>query len=208
MLQKISLGRVQTQAPPGEPVIQGKVGIDPFSSQTTSHTSAWASSSSSQPMQPPSPPAPQIPLQSVHPSQKFVMVIDDSQTVRKILETCLHREGFQVKSFPDGIEAMRWLTMPYARVPDMIWLDIGLPKMDGYEVARRIKAKPQHSHIVIVMLSRRDGVVDRLKGRLAGAKEFFSKPFKTQDIVSVTQSYLGLALSEQETLHQPRVAFA
>ena len=122
---------------------------------------------------------------------KLVMVIDDSPTVRKIIETCLSREGFDVKSFVDGIEAMRWLTTAESRVPDLILLDIGLPKMDGYEVAHRLKTKPQFANTIIVMLSRRDGVIDRLKGRLAGAKDYITKPFKTQDIVSIIQSHLG-----------------
>ena len=57
---------------------------------------------------------------------KLVMVIDDSATVRKIVETCLKREGFDVLVFPDGIEAMRSFTQPNARIPDLIILDIGL----------------------------------------------------------------------------------
>ena len=123
---------------------------------------------------------------------KLVMVIDDSTTIRKIIETCLKRQGFQVLGFPDGVEAMRWLMEPTSRVPDLVLLDIGLPKMDGYEVARRLKIKPQFSNTVIVMLSRRDGMIDRLKGRLAGAKDYIAKPFKTQDIIAVTESYLGV----------------
>ncbi|QBD80522.1 response regulator [Ktedonosporobacter rubrisoli] len=122
---------------------------------------------------------------------KFVMVIDDSNTVRKIIETCLGREGFDVCGFPDGVEAMRWLTSAEGRVPDLVLLDIGLPKMDGYEVARRLKTKPQFANTVIIMLSRRDGVIDRLKGRLAGAKDYLTKPFRTQDIIAVIHSYLG-----------------
>ncbi len=122
---------------------------------------------------------------------KLVMVIDDSTTIRKIIETCLGRQGFQVVSFPDGVEAMRWLMEPTSRVPDLVLLDIGLPKMDGYEVARRLKIKPQFSNTVIIMLSRRDGMIDRLKGRLAGAKDYITKPFKTQDMISVIESYLG-----------------
>jgi DNA-binding response OmpR family regulator len=121
---------------------------------------------------------------------KLVMVIDDSATVRKIVETCLKREGFDVKSFPDGVEAMRWLTEPEARIPNLVILDIGLPKMDGYEVARRLKTKPQFSNTVIIMLSRRDGMIDKLKGRLAGAKDYLTKPFKTQDIIAVIESHL------------------
>ncbi|HLZ59384.1 MAG TPA: response regulator [Ktedonosporobacter sp.] len=125
---------------------------------------------------------------------KLVMVIDDSATVRKIIETCLGREGFEVKGFTDGVEAMKWLTEPYSRPPDLVILDIGLPKMDGYEVARRLKTKPQFASTVIVMLSRRDGMIDRIKGRLAGAKDYITKPFKTQDVISVIESHLGVPL--------------
>ena len=124
-------------------------------------------------------------------SSKLVMVIDDSPTVRKIVETSLKREGFTVAAFADGIEAMQFLTSPQARIPDLVVLDIGLPKMDGYEVARCLKTKPQFSNTIIVMLSRREGLIDRLKGRLAGAKEYIIKPFKTQEFVKVIESYLG-----------------
>ena len=127
---------------------------------------------------------------------KLIIVIDDSATVRKIIETCLGREGFEVKSFPDGVEAMRWLTQPEARIPDLVILDINLPKVDGYEVARHLKTKPQFANTVIVMLTRRDGMINRLKGRLAGAKEYVTKPFKTQEIVSIIQSYLRSTASQ------------
>jgi DNA-binding response OmpR family regulator len=122
---------------------------------------------------------------------KFIMVIDDSATVRKIVETSLGREGFEVKGFGDGVEAMQWLASPEARRPDVILLDIGLPKMDGYEVARYLKAKPQFSNTVIVILSRRDGMIERLKGRLVGAQDYVVKPFRTQDILSVIQAHAG-----------------
>ncbi|MBV9257532.1 MAG: response regulator [Ktedonobacteraceae bacterium] len=121
---------------------------------------------------------------------KLVMVIDDSATVRKIIETCLRREGFEVKTFNDGVEAVKWLTEPQAPVPNLLLLDIELPKMDGYEVARLLKTKQRFHDTVIVMLSRRDGVIDRIKGRLVGARDYISKPFKTQDIIAITQTYL------------------
>jgi CheY-like chemotaxis protein len=126
---------------------------------------------------------------------KLVMVIDDSPTVRKIVETCLKREGFAVAAFADGIEALQSLTLPQARIPDLVVLDIGLPKMDGYEIARRLKTKPQFSNTIIIMLSRHDGIIDRLKGRLAGAREYLIKPFKTQDFINVIKSYLGAPVS-------------
>ena len=123
---------------------------------------------------------------------KLVMVIDDSLTVRKIMETSLKREGFESVSYSDGIEALKALTQPGGRIPDLVILDIGLPKMNGYEIARRLKTKQQYNNTVIIMLTGRDGVLDRLKGRLAGAREYITKPFRTQEVMSVVQSHLGI----------------
>jgi twitching motility two-component system response regulator PilG len=122
---------------------------------------------------------------------KLVMIIDDSLTVRKIMETTLKREGFASVSYPDGIEALRALNEHRHPVPDLVILDIGLPKMDGYEVARHLKTKQQFGNTTIVMLSKRDGVIDRLKGRLVGAKDYITKPFRTQDVMSVVHSHLS-----------------
>ena len=123
---------------------------------------------------------------------KLVMIIDDSLTVRKIIETSLKREGFESVSYSDGIEALRALNEKRHRIPDLVILDIGLPKMDGYEVARHLKTKSQFGNTVIIMLSGRDGVIDRLKGRLAGAKDYLTKPFRTQDVMSVIHSHLNV----------------
>lgn len=123
---------------------------------------------------------------------KLVVVIDDSSTVRNIIENCLSSKGFEVQGFSDGVQAIHWLTQPARQVPDLIILDISLPKMDGYEVARRLKSKPQFSNTVIVMLSRHDGMIDKLKARLVGAKDYLSKPFSTHDIVTVIESHLGV----------------
>lgn len=122
---------------------------------------------------------------------KLVMIIDDSLTVRKIIETSLKREGFESVSYGDGIEAMKALTAPDVRIPDLVILDIGLPKMNGYEIARRLKTKQQYNNTVIIMLTGRDGMLDRLKGRLAGAKDYITKPFRTQEVMSVVHSHLG-----------------
>ena len=123
---------------------------------------------------------------------KLVMIIDDSLTVRKIIETSLKREGYESVSYGDGIEAMKALTAPDVRVPDLVILDIGLPKMNGYEIARRLKTKQQYNNTVIIMLTGRDGMLDRLKGRLAGAKDYITKPFRTQEVMSVVHSHLGV----------------
>ena len=122
------------------------------------------------------------------------MVIDDSPTVRKIVEVSLKREGFSVVAFSDGIEALRALTTRQLdRIPDLIFLDIDLPKMNGYEIARYLKSKPAWNNTVIVILSRHNGVVDRLKARLAGAQTYLTKPFTTQTILDVVHNNLNLA---------------
>ena len=94
---------------------------------------------------------------------------------------------------------MRWLTTPEAHVPDVVLLDINLPKMDGYEVARRLKTKPLFANTVIIILTRRDSMIDRLKGRLVGARNYITKPFKTQDVIAVVRAHRGVPVHEQCT---------
>ena len=122
---------------------------------------------------------------------RLVMVIDDSATVRKIIQVCLERAGYEVIGFPDGVEAIRWLTIQRAHLPQLVFLDIEMPRMDGYAVAQCLKAKSQCSDMVIVMLSARNGILDRLKGRLAGADDYLTKPFTTQTILAIVRVYLG-----------------
>ena len=128
----------------------------------------------------------------------FVMVIDDSLVIRKILETCLHRAGYEVKSFPDGVEALCWLNTTEAHIPDLVVVDLGLPKLDGYQVIQQIKARPALERTRLVILSRRDGVLDRLKGRLVGAHAYLTKPFKTDRLLAVIQSSLESAVPDIE----------
>src|ERR1051326_2862046 len=121
----------------------------------------------------------------------FVMIIDDSLTVRKIMESSLQREGYRSISFPDGLKAMSALSKGEIPVPDLVLLDAGLPKMDGYEVTRAFKQKNRLGNTVIIMLSGRDGMFDKLRGRLAGAKEYITKPFKPAEVIAVVRSHIG-----------------
>ncbi len=124
------------------------------------------------------------------------MVIDDSPTVRKILEVSLRREGLEVVSYPDGVEAFRAITTGQLdRLPDLLFLDIELPRMNGFEVARHLRAKPQWNQTAIVVLSRRDGIIDQLKARLAGTQAYLTKPVTTQMVVDVVTTTLGLQAS-------------
>lgn len=128
---------------------------------------------------------------------KMVMIIDDSVTVRKIVEVSLRREGIDYVSYSNGIEAVRALTEKKSLVPDLVFLDISLPRMDGYQFAQYLKSHSQYDNTVIVMLSGHNGVLDRLKGRLSGARNYMTKPFKTQDILSVVHEYLGKTPPQQ-----------
>jgi twitching motility two-component system response regulator PilG len=124
---------------------------------------------------------------------RLVMIADDSQTIRKIVEVVLTREGYDVIAVPDGVEALRYLIAPAARLPDLIVLDIQMPRLDGYELAQRIRRRerPPLAHIPIVMLSRRNGIVDRLKARLCGVHAYLSKPFTEQQLVALVGAMVG-----------------
>lgn len=116
---------------------------------------------------------------------RLAMIIDDSLTVRKILEVTLRREGLEVLSFADGMEALRVLELEPQLIPDLLFLDLALPGMDGITVLRLLRARSRFDAMVIVILSRRDGMLDRLKSRLAGATIYLTKPFKTQEVLSI-----------------------
>lgn len=121
---------------------------------------------------------------------QLVMVIDDSAVIRKIVEIALNRAGYEVKSFSEGREAWRWLNSTEARIPELVVVDLILPKMDGYQIIRLLKAHPAFAHTIFVILSKRDGTLDRLKGRLAGAHIYLTKPFKTDQLVTMARAAL------------------
>ena len=129
---------------------------------------------------------------------QLVMVIDDSLVIRKIVETCLHRAGYDIRSFPDGVEALCWLNTTEARIPDLVVVDLELPRLDGYQVMQQIKARPALAHTRLVILSRHDGVLDRLKGWLVGAHAYLTKPFKTDRLLAVIRTSLGDAVPSTE----------
>jgi twitching motility two-component system response regulator PilG len=126
----------------------------------------------------------------------LVMVIDVSPTVRKILEVTLRREGIEVVSYPDGVEALRAITTGQLdRLPALLILDIELPRMNGFEIVRHLRSQSQWDQTVIVILSRHGGVIERLKARLAGTQAYLTKPVTTQMVVHVVTATLGLRAS-------------
>ncbi len=130
---------------------------------------------------------------------KKVIVVDDSPTVRAILALGLLREGFEVETFEDGISFFRWLALHKASCPDLVILDVMLPKLDGYTIAQRLKANPLFKETVVLFLSSKDGVFDRLRGRLVGASGYLTKPFRMQDVITMISGALGSFPSHEPT---------
>jgi len=103
-----------------------------------------------------------------------VLVVDDSPTVRKIVQMTLQREHIRVITVGDGLSA---LTSVADEMPAVILLDIQLPRMDGYQICQIIRKNLQFRQIPIIMLSGKDGLFDKMRGRLAGSTEYLTKPF-------------------------------
>jgi twitching motility two-component system response regulator PilG len=115
----------------------------------------------------------------------FIVVIDDSAIVCRVLEILLTKEGHQVKSFLNPVPAFRSIKTGETPLPDLLFVDINLPHINGYEVVKFFKDNPASMHIPIIMISRSDDVVLRLKARLAGANAYLAKPFKPQDVIAL-----------------------
>jgi len=125
------------------------------------------------------------------------MVLDTSPTSRKILEVILHREGHQVACFDDSLEALRFLSQHGPA--DLLFLSLELPGMDGFDVLKYLRGKPHyHPMGTIALLNERDGILVRMKARLAGAQQVVTKPLVRQRIVALVSEYLYRRASAQE----------
>lgn len=122
----------------------------------------------------------------------LVMAIDDSPAVRTIVEYSFARAGLKVITFADGLAAIRALLAQRLAVPDLVLLDIGLPRLDGYQVAAVLRTNEAFADVPILMLSGRDGIVDRVRSRMVGADTFIAKPFRPKQLVAIICEYLGI----------------
>lgn len=127
-------------------------------------------------------PTPASPLE--RSGQPLIMAIDDSHAVRLVIEASFRRANFQsVVTYPDGLSAIKALSMGEVTVPDLVLLDIGMPNMDGYEVARILRTNSDFAQTQIVMLTGRDSMLDHLRSKMVGARDFIPKPFRPADLV-------------------------
>ncbi len=140
---------------------------------------------------------PLLPEES-EPHTPLIFIVDDSALVRKLVAVTLQRAQFQVCGFADGVELLRALHEPDTVLPDLILLDIGLPKMNGFQVAYALKMSSRMPHCPLVIVSRRTGLLDRLRARLLGACAWLDKPFTTQSLLAVVRAALATSASTEE----------
>jgi len=113
-----------------------------------------------------------------------VLVIDDSNTIRRSAEMFLRQAGFEVILAEDGFDALAKISDHQPRV---IFVDIMMPRLDGYQTCALIKQNPQLKSTPVIMLSSKDGVFDRARGRLAGSDRYLTKPFTKEGLVQAVQ---------------------
>ncbi len=121
------------------------------------------------------------------PRGKTILVVDDSATVRKLISGKLEKSGHNVICASDGIEALECLALG---LPDLVLLDITMPRMDGYEVCKQIRSNPEAHDLPVVMISGRDGFFDKVRGRMAGSTGYVTKPFGPETLMKALETYL------------------
>jgi twitching motility two-component system response regulator PilG len=115
-----------------------------------------------------------------------VMVIDDSNTIRRSAEIFLVQAGCKVILAEDGFDALSKIT---DHQPDVVFVDIMMPRLDGYQTCALIKKNPRFSGTPVIMLSSKDGLFDRARGRMVGSDEYLTKPFTKDSLLRTVAAY-------------------
>ena len=119
-----------------------------------------------------------------------VLVIDDSNTIRRSAEIFLRQGGHEVVLAEDGFDALAKVN---DHTPDLIFCDILMPRLDGYQTCAIIKRNAKFAGVPVVMLSSKDGVFDKARGRMVGAQDYLTKPFTKDQLLQAVQRF-GTAL--------------
>jgi twitching motility two-component system response regulator PilG len=117
-----------------------------------------------------------------------VMVIDDSKTIRRSAETLLKKVGCEVVTAIDGFEALAKIT---EHKPDIIFVDIMMPRLDGYQTCALIKNNQNFKATPVIMLSSKDSIFDRARGRIVGSEKYLTKPFSREDLINAITAHVG-----------------
>ena len=119
-------------------------------------------------------------------ASKRVLVIDDSNTIRRSAEIFLKQGGHEVMLAEDGFDALAKVNDAQ---PDLIFCDILMPRLDGYQTCAIIKRNEQFADTPVVMLSSQDGVFDKARGRMVGSQEYLTKPFTKDQLLQAVQQF-------------------
>jgi twitching motility two-component system response regulator PilG len=119
-----------------------------------------------------------------------VLVIDDSKTIRRTAEALLNKAGFEVVTAEDGYEALPKIV---DFRPHIIFVDIMMPRLDGYQTCALIKHNRSFKNTPVIMLSSKDGLFDRARGRLVGAEDYVTKPFSKEELLGAIKRYVSEA---------------
>jgi twitching motility two-component system response regulator PilG len=119
-----------------------------------------------------------------------VMVIDDSKTIRRTAETLLKKAGCEVLTATDGFEALSIIADNH---PDLIFVDIMMPRLDGYQTCALIKHNEMYREIPVIMLSSKDGLFDRARGRIVGSEQYLTKPFTRDELLGAIRKHANKA---------------
>ncbi|MCB1561570.1 MAG: twitching motility response regulator PilG [Xanthomonadales bacterium] len=117
-----------------------------------------------------------------------VMVIDDSKTIRRTAETLLKKEGCDVVTATDGFEALSKIA---DHQPQVIFVDIMMPRLDGYQTCALIKNNQEFKSTPVIMLSSKDGLFDKAKGRIVGSEQYLTKPFSRDELLSAIRRHVA-----------------
>ena len=117
-----------------------------------------------------------------------VLVIDDSKTIRKTAETLLAKEGCEVYTAVDDFDALAKVA---DYTPDIVFVDIMMPRLDGYQTCSLIKHNKVFKSIPVIMLSSKDGLFDRARGRIVGSEYYLTKPFTKDELLSAIETHVA-----------------
>jgi twitching motility two-component system response regulator PilG len=115
------------------------------------------------------------------------MIVDDSKTIRRTAETLLKKVGCEVVTAVDGFDALGKIADQH---PDIIFVDIMMPRLDGYQTCALIKRNKAFKDTPVIMLSSRDGLFDRAKGRIVGSDQYLTKPFSRDELLGAINGHL------------------
>jgi len=114
------------------------------------------------------------------------MVIDDSKTIRRSAENLLKKEGYDVVTATDGFEALAKITI---HQPNIIFVDIMMPRLDGYQTCALIKNNQSFKNVPVIMLSSKDSIFDRARGKIVGSEKYLTKPFSREDLIGAIDAH-------------------